>query len=63
VAAQKGAPALTLPQACWLLAAALPQRELTATAALALVRYIQGNNHKAKVSHYRRRRKRRDKLK
>ena len=50
-----------MPQACLLLAAVLPRRELTPAEALALVRYVQQANHKAKVSHYRRHRKRRDK--
>ena len=53
-AAQKGAPALTLAQACQLLAAALPRRELTPEEALRLVRYTQLGNHRAKLSHYRR---------
>ena len=43
-----------MAQACLLLAAALPRRELTPEGALGIVRYIQLGNHKAKVSHYRR---------
>jgi hypothetical protein len=51
---------LTLPQACILLAAALPQRTLTPQEAIATIRYIQASNHKAKLSHYRHRLKRPD---
>ena len=52
---------MTLPQACILLAAALPRRVLTLSDALDVVRHTQLSNHKAKLSHYRRRLKRRDK--
>ena len=44
-----------MAQACWLLAAALPRKQLTPTEAIALVQYIRHNNYKAKASHYRRR--------
>ena len=43
-----------------LLAAALPRKELTAGEAIKLVQHTQHNNHRAKLSHCRRR-KRRDK--
>ncbi|MBL7223834.1 MAG: hypothetical protein ISS72_08275, partial [Candidatus Brocadiae bacterium] len=52
IQAQKRAPALTHPQACILLAAVLPRRTLTPGQAIQVVRYIQHNNHKAKVPHY-----------
>ena len=45
------------------MAVSLPRRRLNAAHAIALVRYLQGNNYKAKISHYRRRVRRRDKLK
>ena len=47
----KKTPALTLPQAQRLMAAALPLRTLTAKGALAIVRYHTWRNHLAYVSH------------
>jgi hypothetical protein len=41
------------------MAASLPRRRLTPAQAIRLVRCLQRNNHKAKLSHY----KRRDRLK
>jgi hypothetical protein len=50
---KRGAPALTAPQACQLLGAALPCRRLTPTEAVELVRYVQRANHQAERSRYR----------
>ena len=44
-----------MPQACVLLAATLPRKALTPDEAIEFVQYVQHNNHKAKVSHYRQR--------
>jgi hypothetical protein len=49
-----------VPQACLLLAAALPRKQLTPTEAIDLVKHIQHGNHKAKRSHYRRAARARD---
>ena len=42
-----------MPQTCVLLGAALPRKALTPDEAIELVEYMQHNNHKAKISHYR----------
>jgi len=47
-----------LAQTCVLLSAALPRKSLTSGEAIDLVRRTQRNNHKAKLSHSRRRKRR-----